>query len=248
MTKRLSELEEEAKRIRQTEGLAAHLDQKLQQWKDELALVCEEPNGPRKAWSLYLLPAGYMDKVKPSRPWPYCHPRLPGTWKAKAWKRATKKSSYICSADTAAQLHPSGTIAKQVAAFGLAFVIQPTGFDKPPSCLNHTRRMTPYYYGLQTSLGLRAQLGQCKDSLPRLSGFETPDLDNAQYMNALMEHLLLKTPQETFQIVEQQFAAKLQTAQENYEKEKARLLEKLETFKANVALRADFAEVNLEAQ
>jgi len=244
MTKRLSELEEEAKRIRQTEGLEAYLDRKLQQWKDELALVCEEPNGPKKAWSLYLLPAEYMVQAKPSRPWPYSHPRLPGTWRAKAWKRASEKPCYICSADTAAQLHPSGTFAKQVAIFGLTFVIQPTALGKPPSGLKRAARFSPYYYGLQDSWGTRRFLYQCKDSLPCFEGFDVPDLDNPQYMDALVKDLLLTTPRETFKAVESHIADQLQIAQQNYEKEKARLLEKLETFKANVALRADFAEVS----
>jgi len=245
MTTRLSELEKEAKKLRRTYGFKHHLNQKLKEWKEDLALVCEEPGAAKKDWSLYLSREtdGNVDKL--SRRWPFSNPKTETPWKVKCWKKTNKSMTYVCSADNAAQLYPRGTIAKQFALFGLTFVILPTKLGTPPPKGAMSRNYQPYVYGCQNQWMPRLGWRSCNDQLPIIEGVGTPNLDDEAYISALEKKMLSQKPQQTINEARSVILVKLDTARQNYEKEKARLRQKLKDFDHAVSQRADAYEIQL---
>lgn len=245
MSKRLSELEREAKEIRRTYGFKHHLNQKLKEWKEDLALVCEEPGAEKKAWSLHLSGEAYGTVDKLSRAWPFSNPQSETPWKVKCWKKTAKSITYVCSADSAAQLHPRGTIAKQFALFGLTFVILPTSLGYPPPVRTMSRSYQPYIYGCQNQWMPRLNWKSCNDELPIIEGAGTPNLDDKVYISALEKKMLSQAPQETINSARGEIFAKIDIARQNYEREKARIEEKLKKFDSAVSQRADSEEIQI---
>lgn len=231
MSKRLSELKEEAKRIRTEQGCEAHLDRLLNVWKANLLSVCEEDRAVKKAWSLSFISINNIHYGSVSTSvWPFGHPSRNVEWRARAWEKGEKNVTYICSANTAEELYPPGTIEKQLALFGLGFVIHPTVLylPKDPEKL-FNRKFLPYIYGAFYFAMYPFSVKACMEDLPCIEGIDKPDLNNEEYVEELYSRRCGSDFKKKFEIAQKKLQEELEHIEYSYEVSKEDVLQKTKT-------------------
>lgn len=195
MSKRLSELEIEAKRrlveleaekknLIKTKSFYPILDQDLEKWRAKLSKTASSKKNSDSTWKLTFFSRDYhgYDQFGFGSYWASIEGE-PNSWSSQRWSESEQNcgGTNIAYAPTPEALYPPPLEAKRISLFGLIFVISPIDTELPRYTYELASECPSFTIGLPPLL----DPSELTDEVESLAGIEKPDLTNPKHVETL---------------------------------------------------------------